>query len=118
MLMGFVAFGLYTHDVNALANPVHWLQTAAPFVIGWLAASAALNAQGARARSSYRYAAVSAASAWVAGALLGAVLRYSPRYISGAEVDLSIALEFTVVMVGFGLLVILPWRLSVVYVDR
>lgn len=118
VLLAFVAFGLVTHDVDPIANPGHWLATATPFVVGWLVASAALDAQGVRARRSYRYAALSSTAAWVAGALLGAVLRYGPRYLSGGGVDSSIALQFTFVMVAFGLSFILPWRLCVVYLNR
>lgn len=121
VLMAFVAVGLGSHGENVSDRPMYWLQTAAPFVLGWLLASSVLGAQSRRARTSYRYASWSAASSWILGVLLGALLRYTPRFLGELSLNAAtavVALQFTLVMTTFGLFFVLPWRLAVVYLSK
>ncbi len=120
VLLAFVAVGLHSHGESAVQRPLYWLRTGAPFVVGWLVASSVLGAQNRRALESYRYAAASAAASWVVGALLGAVLRYTPRFFGDLAMNSAtavVALQFTLVMTTFGLLFVVPWRLVAVYIS-
>lgn len=115
VLAAFVGVGLHSHGSNPVSNPIHWLQTAAPFVIGWLVMSALSGAHGTKARESYGYVVKTVVPGWVFGAVVGAGLRYSPRVLAGEPVSPVVAVQFAVVMTSMGLLFLVPWRLTVVY---
>ncbi|MFP4633093.1 MAG: DUF3054 domain-containing protein [Halobacteriales archaeon] len=113
-----VGVGLESHGSSPVRQPVHWLVTAAPFVVGWLVTSYAFDTLSPDVYGELRPTAVRVPLAWVSAAALGAVLRYGPRVAVGEPPELFTAAVFASVMTGFGLSLLLPWRLLVVFVCR
>lgn len=106
LIVALVAVGLVSHDVNPLTAPLDAAETAAPFVIGWLAVVAFAGVYDRRATTTRRGAAATTGVAWVAAANLGLILRSSPAFEGGA------AWPFNLVMTGLGLVVLVAWRVG------
>ncbi|ELY63973.1 DUF3054 domain-containing protein [Natrinema versiforme] len=105
LVAGFVLFGRIEHGGNPLAEPLASLETIAPFVIGWLAV-ALLAGIYTRDRPVGRDGLRLTAVAWIAAANVGLMLRASPLFEGSAT------WPFPLVITGFGLLVLLGWRLG------
>ncbi|MGQ3413082.1 DUF3054 domain-containing protein [Natrinema sp. LN54] len=104
LIAGFVLLGRIEHGGNPLAEPLASLETIAPFVIGWLAV-ALLAGIYTRDRPVGRDGLRLTAVAWIAAANVGLMLRVS--LFEG-----SATWPFPLVITGFGLLVLLGWRLG------
>ncbi|QCS42678.1 DUF3054 domain-containing protein [Natrinema versiforme] len=105
LIAGFVLLGRIEHGGNPLAEPLASLETIAPFVIGWLAV-ALLAGIYTRDRPVGRDGLRLTAVAWIAAANVGLMLRASPLFEGSAT------WPFPLVITGFGLLVLLGWRLG------
>lgn len=106
LLAGFVTYGHLHHGGDPLADPAGTVEAVAPFLLGWIVASALAGVyRRAIARDPIRIARLSALC-WLAAANVGLLLRNSP-YLDGGT-----AYPFPLVMTGVGLLVLLPWRIG------
>jgi len=94
------------HSVEYLsAEPVGWLLTLVPFLVGWLVAAPLVGAYSAGAAESAKAAIPLAIRAWVPGSVIGFALRASPLFAGGFELVFG-AVVFVTCGVG---LVALRW---------
>ena len=110
VITALVAWGLTTHYVDPITRPLYLGRTVAPFLVGWLVMAPLAGAFSADALSSLTRMVIAASAGWVGAALVGVALRATPLHPGGADP------VFVLVMVGFGLLVVIPWRVAVVVV--
>ena len=103
----FVVGGELNHGVSPVGQPLRVLDTFAPFLLGWIVASVLAGAYRPRALSSSKAAAGVVGVAWISAALLGQLLRGTALFHG----DLTLA--FTIVSVGVGLALLVPWRVFV-----
>lgn len=105
VLLVVVAAGLLEHGLNPLSRPVYVLVTAIPFLLGWLVVAPFL---GAYARTWWRRpiaGVVALVPIWVVAAWVGAQIRATALFPGGAQT------VFVLVMIGSGLVALVPWRL-------
>ncbi|SEQ05446.1 DUF3054 domain-containing protein [Natrinema salaciae] len=105
LVAGLVLLGRIEHGGNPLSEPIASLETITPFVVGWLAV-ALLAGIYTRDRPVGREAFRLTAVTWIAAANVGLMLRASPLFTGGAT------WPFPLVITGFGLFVLLGWRLG------
>lgn len=105
VVVAFVSVGLVSHGIDPITKPIAALETVAPFVIGWLAV-APLAGVYARRWTSVPHVARVTAIAWIAAANVGLILRSSPLFDGGT------VWPFSLVITGFGLLVLVGWRVG------
>lgn len=108
LLAGLVLVGLLSHDVNPITEPLYALEATLPFLIGWLVIAPLGGVYGRDALSSLRGAVRVTTVTWIAAANVGLMLRASDLFTGGA------VWPFSLVMTGFGLLVLVPWRAAYV----
>ncbi|WP_396612343.1 DUF3054 domain-containing protein [Haloferax sp. S1W] len=101
-----VTVGVIQHNgVSYLStDPVGWVLTAVPFIIGWALIAPILGAYSPGAAESAKSAVPLAIRSWVVAAVLGAVIRWSPLFEGGADPI------FIGVMLVFGTVAISLWR--------
>ncbi|AEH37131.1 hypothetical protein Halxa_2513 [Halopiger xanaduensis SH-6] len=106
-LAGLVLVGQLSHGVTPIEQPVAALETVAPFVLGWLlvAAIAGLYTNAGAVATSVPRTARTTAVTWIAAANVGFILR------NGLFGE-STLWPFPLVMTGFGLLVLVGWRVG------
>lgn len=105
LLSGLIVVGQLSHDVNPIGDPVATLESIAPFVIGWLVVAAIAGLYTRSVASSVARATRLTAVVWLAAANLGLLLRQS---LFGD----TAAWPFPLVITGFGLLVLVGWRIG------
>lgn len=106
ILVALVSIGRLSHGVGPVADPVGTAETLAPFVTGWIVASALANPYDARSRTVPATAARTTALCWLAAANVGIVLRSSPWFDGG------VAWAFPAVITGLGLVALVGWRVA------
>lgn len=99
-----IAWGLTEHEINPLARPSYTLQTSAPFVIGWLIMSPLAGAYSSKAFRSLRAMVLATFAGWIGAVMVGVAIRATPLVPGSGDP------VFLLVMVAFGLVVMLPWR--------
>ncbi|WP_460525176.1 DUF3054 domain-containing protein [Halopiger thermotolerans] len=107
VLAGLVLVGQLSHGVTPIERPVAALETVAPFVLGWVivAAIAGLYTSASDVATSVPRTARTTAVIWIAAANVGFILR------NGLFGE-STRWPFPLVMTGFGLLVLVGWRVA------
>lgn len=112
VVVAFIGYGLTSHAIEPWEYPIHTVRTALPFVIGWLVVAPLLGAYARRTVASYRRTVAISIPAWALAAIVGGAIRSTDRFPGGAPP------EFLLVIAGFGLGFLLPWRLLVTAVRR
>ncbi|ELY46143.1 DUF3054 domain-containing protein [Natronorubrum tibetense] len=112
LLVGLVLVGQLSHNVNPIEQPVASLEAIAPFVIGWLAVAALAGLYTRSVVSSVTQTVRLTTVTWIAAANVGLLLRQT---VFGD----TAAWPFPLVITGFGLLLLVGWRIVVaLIVDR
>ncbi|QFU83688.1 DUF3054 domain-containing protein [Natronorubrum aibiense] len=111
LLAGLVIVGQLSHDVNPITQPVASLEAIAPFIIGWLVVAAVIGLYTQSAASSVAQAARLTTATWLGAANIGLLLR------QGVFGDTA-AWPFPLVITGFGLLLLVGWRVGYTAVLR
>ncbi|GAA0251838.1 DUF3054 domain-containing protein [Haladaptatus pallidirubidus] len=104
IIVGLLWMGSLRHNNNPVENPPLFVDTLAPFFIGWVVASLLLGAYSRRARRSFSDAALLVGGAWVVASLIGAGLRATSLFHGGSP------LSFVLVVTGLGLVSLVLWR--------
>ena len=112
VLLLFVVAGLYEHSIPAWEFPVYTLETLAPFALAWLVLAPFAGLYHRETLSSYRWTVVFVVLGWIFISVVGAQIRATSYFHGQAPLD------FMLVNVAFGVLFLLPWRLSVVWLRR
>jgi hypothetical protein len=105
-LAAVLTIGVVNHNgVDYLsADPVGWLLTLVPFLVGWGLAGPLVGAYSAGAAESAKAAIPLAVRAWVPGAVIGLLLRWTPFFEGGVE------LVFAVIILLTGAVALGLWR--------
>ncbi|WP_440771260.1 DUF3054 domain-containing protein [Natronorubrum sp. DTA28] len=112
LLAGLVLVGQLSHNVNPIDQPVASLEAIAPFVIGWLAVAALAGLYTRSVAASVTQSVRLTTVTWIAAANVGLLLRQT---VFG---DTAVW-PFPLVMTGFGLLLLVGWRIAVALItDR
>lgn len=106
LVVGLVLFGQLSHGINPITEPLASAETVVPFAAGWIVASLLAGLYTRGLASSVGQITRLTAVTWLAAANLGFILRASPLFEGGAP------WTFTVVMTGFGFLVLVGWRVG------
>ncbi|MCU4750381.1 DUF3054 domain-containing protein [Halobacteria archaeon AArc-curdl1] len=93
------------HGYPILGQPLETIETAIPFLLGWLLLSIPAGAYARNTLTSPRAAARVTLVAWLAAANVGLLVRSAPFFTGGT------AWPFPLVMTGTGLVVLVAWRL-------
>jgi hypothetical protein len=96
-LAAVLTIGVINHNgVEYLStNPVGWLLTLVPFLVGWAVAGPLVGAYSAGAAESAKAAVPLAVRAWIPGAIIGFVLRASPLFSGGFQWTFGIVVLLT-----------------------
>ena len=105
LLAGLIAVGQLSHGVNPIGDPVATIEAIAPFVIGWLVVATIAGLYARSVASSVARTTRLTIVVWLAAANVGLLLRQS------AFGDTA-AWPFPLVITGFGLLVLVGWRVG------
>lgn len=108
----FVVVGELNHGISPLESPLRVLDTFAPFFLGWLLVSTLAGAYRPRAFSTLRAAATVAGVTWISAALVGQLLRGTALFHG------DLTLPFTIVSIGVGLALLVPWRVLVAFREQ
>lgn len=103
----FVVLGELQHGYSLAANAGRVIGTAVPFFVGWVLVSVPAGVYAPDSRQSVRRAVIRTALAWTGAALIGQALRATPLFHGG------FALPFVLVSLGVGLVLLVPWRVTV-----
>ncbi|WP_254767869.1 DUF3054 domain-containing protein [Salinilacihabitans rarus] len=106
LLVGLIAVGVGSHGTNPLVQPLAALETAIPFLVGWLIAAGLAGVYAERVVRSPATAARVTAVTWLAAANVGFILRSSNAFDGG------VTWPFTLVLSGTGLVVLVVWRVG------
>lgn len=107
-ITALVSLGLMRHNTPGLfQSPTYAASRIVPFLLGWVLVAPAFGLFGTDIIRDYRHTLVRTCLAWTGGAVLGSILRDVATSGGAAPV-------FVAVMVGFGLLVLAPWRVATV----
>ncbi|ELK52632.1 MULTISPECIES: DUF3054 domain-containing protein [Haloferax] len=101
-----VTVGVIQHNgVSYLsADPVGWVLTAVPFLIGWLVTAPLLGAYSPGAAESAKSAVPLGVRSWLAATVVGMAIRWTPLFEGGVE------LTFVAVMLVLGSVALGVWR--------
>ncbi|MFC6873102.1 DUF3054 domain-containing protein [Halobellus marinus] len=96
-LAAVLTIGVINHNgVEYLStNPVGWLLTLVPFLVGWAVAGPLVGAYSAGAAESAKAAIPLAIRAWIPGSIIGFVLRASPLFSGGFQWTFGIVMLLT-----------------------
>jgi hypothetical protein len=101
-----VSIGLMRHNTpGLLQSPSYAASRILPFVIAWLIAAVALGLFTESVLRDYPRTLLGVCLGWTGAAVLGSVLR--DTFTTGGAHPVFVA-----VMIGFGLLVVVPWRVG------
>lgn len=103
----FVILGEISHGVELLGQPLWVLNTAVPFLVGWLIAGPLLGAYARRSTASRWWAVAMALPAWLGADAIGQVLRDTTVFHGSADP------LFFLVAASVGATTIAGWRLIV-----
>ena len=105
VVAGLLVIGQLSHDANPIAQPLETLETIAPFVIGWLVVAALAGLYTRAGATSPSRTARLTTVVWLGAANVGLLLRRGPFGDTAAW-------PFPLVITGFGLLLLLGWRVG------
>ena len=108
----FVVIGITDHGGNPAEIPAHTLEVLVPFLLAWLLLAPLAGLYHRQTLTDYRVVLVSVPLTWVGVAVGGALIRATPVFTGGASAT------FILVTILFGTLLLLPWRLAVVWLFR
>ncbi|MDQ2051931.1 DUF3054 domain-containing protein [Natronolimnohabitans sp. A-GB9] len=112
LLAGLIVVGQLSHNVSPIEQPLATLEAIAPFVIGWLVVAALAGLYTRSVAASVSQTARLATVTWLATANVGLLLRQ-------AVFGDTAVWPFPLVITGFGLLLLVGWRIAyAAYVDR
>lgn len=94
-ILAMLWIGELRHGNDPLVSPWLYVDTLLPFLVGWIVASYALSAYGARTLEGYREAVVAVLAAWFVGNVIGQAIRATSLFYGGTE------LSFFLVMLVF-----------------
>lgn len=106
VVVAVLTAGMLRHGVDPMTERTHAVAVIAPFLVGWLLAAPILGAYARTTLSSTRATVWAGAVAWLVATLVGVSFRATPAF-PGTVTGL-----FAFVMIGFGLLGIVAWRLA------
>ncbi|AFZ74706.1 DUF3054 domain-containing protein [Natronobacterium gregoryi] len=106
VLVGLIVFGQLSHGIDPITAPLASAGTVVPFVVGWLVVSLLAGLYTRGVASSPTRVARLATVTWLGAANVGFLLRGSPLLEGG------VPWTFTAVMTGFGLVVLVGWRVG------
>ena len=109
IITAIIVIGQISHQINPLADILHSLLTYLPFYTGWVLTAPLLGAYHSSTINSYRNTGLIIAVSWILTVLIGGSLR-ATAFFPGDSPPL-----FLLVMTGFGLLGLLPWRLLITF---
>lgn len=112
VIVAFLSYGLTTHGIDPLQFPRHTVLTALPFVLSWLCLAPVGGLYRTRTRRSAHSGLVRTATVWIGASLLGSAIRSTSVFPGEAPPT------FLLVVVVFGAVVLLPWRLFVVLAEH
>lgn len=107
VLCAFSIVGLLSHGVDPRLVPWHTFMIALPFVIAWLLVAPLGGLYAVQTMRSLRATLLWTTTAWVGTTLLGGLIRATPVFPGEAPPS------FLLVTLGFGLLLVVPWRVAV-----
>lgn len=84
-VLAFVVAGEIQHNVDPVRYPMQVVDTAVPFLVGWVVAATLVGAYAAAARQSVRRATLTALLGWVLADALGQALRATSLF--GGDAD-------------------------------
>lgn len=102
LVVGLIVAGQLSHGISPVADPLASAESTLPFLIGWLAVSTLAGLYRPSRTVDPFQATRWSVLCWLAGANVGFLIRGSPL------VDGGVPWEFTVVLTGLGLAVIVP----------
>jgi len=105
VVAAFLIVGELNHGIDPVAQPLHVLETIAPFLLGWAVAAPLVGLYDDGALATPTRAARLTAAAWLGAANVGLLLRGSPSFVGGTT------WPFPLVVTGIGLLFLVSWRL-------
>jgi hypothetical protein len=112
VVLALITIGLLSHNVpEPWQFPAYVFSRFAPFAIAWLLVSPLVGLFREARLGSYRGTVTVLIPAWICAAVLGAVFRAVGTSGGASPV-------FVAVIAGFGLLMLLPWRLASVAAYR
>jgi hypothetical protein len=112
VIAGLVMVGLLSHNIpDPWQYPGYLLSRITPFMLGWLIVAPFFGLFGDDRLGSYRNTVAFLLPAWICAAVVGATVRAVATSGGAGPV-------FVAVMSGFGLLTLLPWRLTAVALHR
>ena len=100
-----LVYGQLSHGVSPTAQPLETLETIAPFVVGWLVVAALAGLYTRPVATSLSRTARLTTVVWLGAANVGLLLRQGPFGDTAAW-------PFPLVITGFGLLLLLGWRVG------
>lgn len=104
-----IGIGLLSHGTNPLASISRTLLTTVPYLLGWSVAALLTRLYRQTTLESYSRTVTVCAGTWILAALIGSVIRTS-RVFPGDSPPI-----FVLVMIGMGLLTLVPWRILATY---
>lgn len=112
LVAALIAVGQVSHGTNPLAEPLGALEAIVPFAVGWLVVAGLAGLYRAGVADSVASTVRLTTVTWLAAANVGLILRVE------AVGDTAVS-PFPLVITGFGLLVLVGWRLGyAAYVTR
>lgn len=110
LVVGLIVAGQLSHGISPVVDPLASAESVLPFLVGWLTVSILVGLyRPARTVDPFQAARWSVLC-WLAAANVGFLIRGSPL------VDGAVPWEFTVVLTGLGLAVIVPVHVGYVLV--
>ncbi|MFB6185288.1 MAG: DUF3054 domain-containing protein [Halobacteriaceae archaeon] len=111
-IISFLLLGELRHHINPFQEFGWFLNTATPFVIGWIISSLLLGAYASKILADRRSLLVSAIISWIGADIIAQLLRLTTYFHGGTP------LSFIVVTMGFGSLFISVGRLLVFSINK
>ena len=112
LIAGLAIAGRAHHGYPILDQPLETVETAVPFLLGWLLLSIPAGAYARDTLTSPQTAARVTVVAWLAAANVGLLARSAPFFTGGT------AWPFPLVMNGTGLVVLVAWRLAYAAISK
>lgn len=111
-IVALILYGQYNHGIAPHADPLRVLEVAFPFVFGWLLAVVLLDLYRDVEANHHVGSLRSVVVCWLAAANVGFLIRGTDVVAGG------VSWSFIVVLSGFGLVVLLGWRMGYVALIR
>lgn len=111
-VLAFTGLGELRHGVNPATMPWVWLDTATPFLLGWLVVAPFGRAYSTAVRSGWRGLFVWTTVSWLGADAVGQALRATDLFHGGSEP------VFYLVLAAVGTASLLVWRTVATLVSR